>query len=244
METTDFTSGQYHDAYPPGIDGYFWHVARHRIVQHALRRVTGGAIGDKRVLEIGCGRGVVVRHLRTRGVDCFGTELAPVDVDPDLAPYIEANRDCFDLADEVRRGVDVLMLLDVIEHLPEPVYFMRRLRESFSAARAIVVTVPARTELWSSYDTHYGHFRRYTIESASNELGEAGFAAIEAGYFFHALYPVLFALAKFSGKRFTTMTAPSCKRLHRFVGNCFFAESLVVPRRVWGSSIVCTARTS
>lgn len=238
---TGYTASQYLDSYPPGIDDYFWHVARHRIVHRALRRVTGDAIGDKRVLEIGCGRGIVVRYLRSHGVDCFGTELAATDVDPDLAPYIEVNRDCFDLAEEFRRQIDVLMLLDVIEHLPDPIAFMRRVKEAFPAAQAIVVTVPARAELWSSYDTYYGHFRRYTIESVINELNEAGFPAAKARYFFHALYPVLLALAKSSGKRFTTMMAPSRKRLHRFIGNCFFAESLIAPPHVWGTSIICTA---
>lgn len=242
MLNTGYSADQYLEFYPPGIDDYFWHVARHRIVHRALRRALGAGAADKRVLEIGCGRGIVVRYLRNHGVDCFGAELAPVDVDPDLAPYINANCDCFELPDEVRRRVGALMLLDVIEHLPEPVLFMRRLQEAFPAARALVVTVPARTELWSSYDTHYGHFRRYTIESVSAEVREAGFGAVEAGYFFHALYPVLFALAKSSGQRFTTMTAPSRKWLHRFVGGCFFAENLVVPRRLWGSSIICTAQ--
>ena len=157
----------------------------------------GAAMADKRVLEIGCGRGIVVRYLRNHGVDCFGTELAPVDVDPHLAPYINANRDCFDLPDEVRRRVDALLLLDVIEHLPEPVQFMRRLREAFPAAQALVVTVPARTELWSSYDTYYGHFRRYTIKSVSAEVRDAGFGAIEAGYFFMRYTRYCIALANF-----------------------------------------------
>ena len=240
MVNTGYSAAQYLESYPAGVDDYFWHVARHRIVHRALRRVMGTAGG--RVLEIGCGRGIVVRYLRDHGVDCFGTELSPVEVDADLAPYITADRDCFDLPEAERGRVGALMLLDVIEHLPEPVPFMRRLREAFPAARALVLTVPARTELWSSYDTHYGHFRRYTIVSVGAEVRQAGFTAVEAGYFFHALYPVLLALAQSSGKRFTTMSAPGRRRLHRFIGHCFFAESVVVPRRLWGSSIVCTAR--
>jgi hypothetical protein len=239
MSNTGYSAAQYLESYPPGIDDYFWHVARHRIVHRALRRV--GAAGE-RVLEIGSGRGIVVRYLREHGVDCFGTELAPVHVDPDLAPFITADCDCFDLPEELRGRVGALMLLDVIEHLPEPVPFMRRLRDAFPAARALVLTVPARAELWSSYDTHYGHFRRYTLDSVTAEVRQAGFAAIEAGYFFHALYPVLLALAQSSGKRFTTMAAPGRIRLHRFLGNCFFAESMIVPRRLFGSSIICTAR--
>jgi SAM-dependent methyltransferase len=242
MSHTAYNSEQYLESYPSGIDDYFWHVARHRVVHRALRRALGAGAAGNRVLEIGCGRGIVIRYLRNHGVDCFGTELAPVDVDPDLAPYINAACDCFDLPSEVRRRVDALMLLDVIEHLPEPVSFMCRLHEAFPAARTLVITVPARTELWSSYDRHYGHFRRYTTASVSMELREAGFCAIEAGYFFHGLYPVLLALAQISGKRFTAMAAPNRRWLHRFLGKCFFAESLIVPRRLWGSSIICTAR--
>ena len=243
MVNTAYTDDQYHESYPPGIEHYFWHVARHRILYRELRRIGDGTMPPGRVLEIGCGRGIVVRFMRNSGIAYFGTELSPVQVDPDLAPYIEANRDCFDLPAEIRAEVECLMLLDVIEHLPQPVAFMRRLRESFSGLRSIVVTVPARAELWSSYDTHYGHFRRYTIESAVAELSGAGFVAVRARYFFHGLYPIMFGLAKLSGQRFTTMTAPRRRWLHRVIGGYFVAESLAIPACIWGTSVLCTART-
>jgi len=244
MANTGFTDDQYHEIYPPGIEHYFWHVARHRILYRELRRLTGGTMPPSRVLEIGCGRGIVVRFMRNNGIQYFGTELSPVEVDPDLAPYIEAGCDCFDLPEHVRAKVECLMLLDVIEHLPEPVAFMRRLREAFSGLRSIVVTVPARAELWSSYDTQYGHFRRYTIETVVAELDGAGFVAARARYFFHGLYPIMFGLAKLSGERFTTIATPRRKWLHRVMGGYVAVESLVLPARIWGTSVLCTARTA
>jgi hypothetical protein len=240
---TAYTAAQYEENYPPGSEQYFWHVARLLAIRRAVRSIA--ATGPKKILEIGCGRGIVVRYLREQGIDCSGVELSDaVEIAPDLAPFIHAGRDCFDLPVCVRERSDCLMLLDVIEHLPNPITFMVKLRAAFPRARCLVVTVPARSELWSNYDDHFGHFRRYTRQSLWIELGLSGFSVIRSRYIFHSLYPVMLAAAKSTGKRFTQTPAPARPMLHRGIGLGFFVESLIVPPWVWGTSLICTARVA
>ena len=69
----------------------------------------------------------------------------------------------FDLPEEERRGVTTLLVLDVIEHLEDPIAFLREVLSSFPDVSSLIVTVPAREELWSAFDDFYGHHRRYTL---------------------------------------------------------------------------------
>jgi len=146
---TKFSDQQLEETYPKGIGNHFWNHARNRIIASTL--FAQGVSPQSRILEIGCGRGVVVRYLRARGIDCHGVELSKSEVDDDLKGAVRMGWDCFELPVEFRDSVTGLMLLDVIEHLPDPVNFMSRLQTSFRNARFLLVTVPARKELWSNY---------------------------------------------------------------------------------------------
>jgi hypothetical protein len=109
----------------------------------------------------------------------------------------------------------------VIEHLPEPVAFLRKVREALPALEGLLVTVPARQELWSEWDRHYGHFRRYDLASLRATLDTAGFKPLFAGYFFHSLYLPAFLLR--GGKLLCRVAVAvaimaSCHRRHGFPG--------------------------
>lgn len=158
----------------------------------------------------------------------------------DLEPYLQTGADCFDIPEDVRASVDCLLLLDVLEHLPDPVVFLSRLRVAFPNARALIITVPARQELWSNYDEYNGHFKRYTLASLGAELKASGFCVIRAGYVFKALYPVMFVLTKLFGNRTTTISAPRGRILHRLLAEAFVVESRLTPRALWGTSVIAT----
>jgi hypothetical protein len=137
MSSTEFNQPEFDLAYPPGVEFNSWTVARHHILGRALarRRWLEGEW-----LEVGCGRGIVLQFLRARGLEVRGVELA--------------------LAERSRPGG--VVLLDVIEHLPDPVAFLQRLGESLPNVRRWVITVPAHPELWSNDNEFSGHPRRST----------------------------------------------------------------------------------
>ncbi len=240
MVETAFDLAKFDAAYPQGIEAHFWNRARNRII---LREIGSASAGRKfgRVLKIGCGRGIVLKYLRQHDIDCHGVELSPISVSADLAPYLRTGVDCFALTEAERRVVDCLLLLDVTEHLPEPVLFLSQLRTAFPNARALTVSVPARHELWSNYDDYYGHFRRHTLASLNAELEDAGFHTIDSGYMFKALYPVMLALAKLFRKRATVIAAPHGGVMHRLLGTAFVAEWRLMPKQLWGTSVLATA---
>lgn len=232
---TTYSVGQYAENYPPGIERYFWNVARNAVIARALRRAHMARLP---LLEIGSGRGIVVEYLRRRGMDCIGCELAPAPVPDHLRAVIFENTDFADLPATQRGGIRGALLCDVIEHLPDPAALLRDVRRALPALERVLVTVPARPELWSDWDRHFGHFQRYDLGTLRATLEAAGFRPLFAGYFFHGLYIPAFLLR---GRRRTALKAPSLPWLHAMVGAAFRFEAALVPGTVPGTSAIITA---
>jgi len=192
------------------------------------------------LLDIGCGRGIVVEHLRRRGIDCIGCEMAAAPVPDHLRSIVFNRTDFADLPIDQRRKIRGALLCDVIEHVPDPVEFLRRARRALPMLEAVLVTVPARQELWSEWDQHYGHLRRYDLPRLRATLTAGGFKPLCVGYFFHTLY--LPALLLRGGKlRSTSVRAPSLPWLHAIVGAAFQAEEKMLPSVLPGTSAIITA---
>jgi SAM-dependent methyltransferase len=157
---TTYSAQQYAENYPPRIEHYFWNIARNAIIARSLKR---SGMDAWPLLEIGCGRGIVVEYLRDRGIACIGCELAAASIPDHLRDIVYDQTDFADLSVDQRRKIRGALLCDVIEHLPEPIAFLRKVRTALPALEGVLVTVPARHELWSEWDRHYGHFRRYDL---------------------------------------------------------------------------------
>ena len=90
--------------------------------------------------------------------------------------------------DPVPSGYAGVLLLDVIEHLPDDVAALRNVRSGLTAGDHLVVTVPAFPRLWSRFDEIARHKRRYTLATARTAIEAAGFDVEHATYFFAPLF--------------------------------------------------------
>src|SRR6185312_10935354 len=63
----------------------------------------------------------------------------------------------------------LILFLDVLEHVPDPVAAIRRAVDLLEADGSILVTLPAHDALWTSHDVLNHHYHRYT---------KAGFAEL------------------------------------------------------------------
>jgi SAM-dependent methyltransferase len=170
---------------------YWWHRVRRR----NLFRMLGDAVGDgTRVLEIGCGTGANLRRATELGAGCVGIDL---DVRA-LAfcrelPVVRADA----LADLpfADRSFDVLLMLDVLEHLTDPAAFIGEAARVLSPGGSIAIMVPAGPELWSYWDEMHGHQRRYTRRSlAALFSGDWRRRALE--YSFSWMYPAVWVFRR------------------------------------------------
>lgn len=238
---TAFTDEQFAQPYPDGAQHQYWYAARNRIIARRL-----GALmrrGQDVVLEIGCGRGIVVEHLRKLGWNALGCDPGqPRPISPEVAPHLSVGTDAFELPVQLRDAVRCVLMLDVLEHLAEPGAFLRGCREKFPSCEVVFATLPARMELWSNYDKYYGHFRRYSIKSARALFAEQAFQIVDCGYFFHLLYVPALLLRCMRLKRSLVIEAPRRRGLHAALGAWFDAEERLLPSFLLGTSLYLAAR--
>lgn len=238
---TEFSAEQYRDAYPDGIENHWWNLTRNRIVLQAVRKYAGN---EAAVLDVGCGRGFVVRYLRNAGIDCRGVEPAPARPLDAVRKHIRVGMAPGDLALSERMRYDTILLLDVIEHVPEPITFLQQLEDDFPRLSQCIVTVPARQELWSNYDECYGHCRRYDLDILHETAAAIGMDCMGAGYFFHLSYPLGWAAAHLLKKRQTNFEVPQGIGLsiHRLIARLMMLDGFLLPRWLPGMSAMACFR--
>jgi dolichyl-phosphate beta-glucosyltransferase len=152
---------------------HWWFRSKAAFVSTALRRTAGDR--DGWLVDAGGGAGGVT---------------AMLGWSPDRMLVVEGNAT---LAFEARRrygldtarsGVDrlpladttveVVCLLDVIEHLDDPVAALREARRVLAPEGVVIVNVPAHRWLWSASDEVLGHRRRYSRAMLRAQLAAAG----------------------------------------------------------------------
>jgi len=136
---TIYTADQYDTCYPPGIEKHWWTIARSAQVSRIVR--AENKTGDV-FLEVGCGKGLEVKALRTAGIDVYGVELADVQPLEGMESFVSSGMDAVQLPIAQREQVTGLLLLDVIEHLPDPITFLKKLESRFPKLSVVVIAVP------------------------------------------------------------------------------------------------------
>jgi SAM-dependent methyltransferase len=169
---------------------HFWIKRRFNVLITLLRHLN---LSPGRACEIGCGNGLVQRQIE----DHFGL---PVDgIDLNLAPLrASVSRkgnlfyyNIFEERAEFEEAYEFLVLFDVIEHVDDQAAFLARASDFVRPGGAIAINVPARQELFSAYDDQAGHLRRYSLESLSKVVGEAGLNEKASTYWGYPLVPLL-----------------------------------------------------
>lgn len=232
---TTFSEHQYDMRYPPGIEHHWWTHARNQLLAKLLLRESGSTDS---LLEVGCGRGVVVKSLKACGFNIHGVELAEVKPMEGAQSFVDSGTDAFELPIERRSEITGILLLDVIEHLPEPEQFLKKLESSFPKLAVVIVTVPACPELWSENDTFCGHYRRYSLETLEQLSKDLNWTIKSAGYFFRFPYLPMRLMSLLGIHHTSKLNAPgkATRSLHRLLSAACQLEEALFPRRIRGSS--------
>lgn len=96
---------------------------------------------------------------------------------------------------------DLILLTDVLEHVPDDVEFLSNYVVNASSDSAFIITVPAFMSLWSNHDVYLKHFRRYRRNQLGEVLSKSGLEVLEITYLYSLLFPIAYIKRKaFSGK--------------------------------------------
>jgi SAM-dependent methyltransferase len=243
--TEEYSESCYALGYPEGIESHFWNVARNALVFKYLQRVLSN---DDLVVDVGCGSGIFLSYARSRGINIRGVEKGAAPLKPGLEAAIDTGTDLFELDDSVKQKIRVVLLLDVLEHIEKRQDFLQQIYSQLPNCEYLLITVPARQEIWSNFDSFWGHHLRYSRPVLMRELNAGHFTPTKIAYFFHWVYLVSLLLKGLGGKRKTSFDSPGRNRIlaacHWVLGFATRLESAVVPGFVVGSSIFCIARRS
>jgi SAM-dependent methyltransferase len=189
-------------------DEHYWHLHRREVILQALRQAMPAPAGA--LVELGCGAGTVTTYLNEHGyrvdyadVHGEGLKLARTRAEARLGSGATGLR--FMRLDVSRQKVPGryrgVLLLDVLEHLPNDDEALRLARSAFEPGAPdclLLFTVPAFPALWSPWDDVEKHKRRYTLPTARRLAERAGFEVERITYFF---FPLFFAASVVKGLR-------------------------------------------
>jgi SAM-dependent methyltransferase len=232
--------------YPPEIENYFWSLARNDLVRRALEEAASAGYRSpyKRILEVGCGTGIVVSALRNAGLDIWGVDIGCPRVVDSARDRVTVATEARDLEKQFRNTVETLMFLDVVEHIENDVGFLRDTLRHFPNCSCVVITVPAGPKAWSRWDEYYGHFRRYTKASLDEMVRKSGLSPERTRYFFRALYLAARVINWLGLQRSTVVPAPRRILVHRLAASLMIMEDKFFrASSVPGLSLICVAST-
>ena len=165
---------------------HWWWRARERVILDALRAHRPAA-GGRNVLDVGCGDGLFFDELaRLPGVQLVeGVEPGADLVSPDGPHRARIHIVPFDASFDVGRRYSLIVMLDVLEHLPDPAASLRHAVSLLEPGGVFLATVPAFMSLWTRHDDLNHHYTRYNTSSFGRLADEAGLRIDELRYFFH-----------------------------------------------------------
>jgi SAM-dependent methyltransferase len=177
-------------------DRHWWFIGRRRIVLSMLSThfSPGHDPATTRILDMGCGTGTMLTHLRQFG-DAQG-----VDADEQAVGFCHARgetrvqqleSDTLPFADD---SFDLVTALDVLEHIEDDGAALREVVRVLRPGGTFLATVPAHPWMWGAQDEVSHHFRRYGARELRERIRESGLRLERLTYFNTILFPPIAAI--------------------------------------------------
>jgi len=178
-----------------------WWLARARLVSRLIDRELGP--GPHQVLDVGCGWGVTLDHLERAGHHVAGMDIGRSGLNKLEKPgrrLILGDIESGPVPESAKGRYDAVLALDVLEHLNDDAGALRNLANLVRPGGLVILTVPARPDLWSEFDEIQGHKRRYTRQEFQGKIEKSGLFG-RVGVV--SCWPWLVPLARWSRRRLT-----------------------------------------
>jgi SAM-dependent methyltransferase len=177
----------YADAYRELHERHWWWRSREEILVRELAAHAPPG-GYDRILDIGCGDALFFNELNRFG-DVWGVE-SDASLLREAGPFrsrIHVGR--FDRSFTAEEPFGLVLMLDVLEHMHDPIEPLSRVVDLLAPSGALLLTVPAFPVAWTSHDDWNEHVVRYTRSSLERVVRESGLSIRSSRYLFHWLFP-------------------------------------------------------
>jgi SAM-dependent methyltransferase len=163
MTASTTMDDRYAAAYRTLYQTHWWWRAREAAVLREVHRLL--PVGSSyNILDVGCGDGLLFDKLEPFG-RVEGVELDPLTLSSEGPWRDRIHLGAFDETFQPAHRYDLILMLDVLEHLPDPAATLRHAKTLLADGGHVLVTVPAFRALWTSHDDLNHHVTRYTKTS-------------------------------------------------------------------------------
>jgi SAM-dependent methyltransferase len=178
---------------------HWWFAARRDIIARLIER-QAGLPERARILEVGAGTGsnleLLMRYGRVDAIEPDDQARALAAARSGLAVKGGLLPDGVELENG---AYHLIVLLDVLEHIPDDRGTLAALRSKLAPGGRVMVTVPAAPWMWSAHDAAHHHHRRYAAATLTKVFADAGYQVRYRSHFNTVLFPLI-AAARVAGK--------------------------------------------
>jgi SAM-dependent methyltransferase len=143
---------------------HWWFIGRRRIL---LALLDGLRLSQNDlIVDVGCGTGGNTSFI-ANNYNCFGIDPSSIAIEFARRLYPDTRFVEGTFPDAMTKDIGrptVYLLLDILEHIEEDQQFLSSVIEHAQPGSYIIITVPAKKNLWSKHDEIAHHLRRYEID--------------------------------------------------------------------------------
>ena len=186
----------FYEEYFKTEDRHWWFVGRRKIVFEALSLHLDrlGVQSNLRILDLGCGTGAMLPHLRRFGA------VEGVDADERAIGFCRSRGESHVHlleSDELPFGnesFDLVTAFDVLEHIEDDRRALAEARRVLRPGGTLMITVPAYEWMWGPHDEINNHKRRYGSAEVETKIASSGLELDRLTHFNTLLLPVIAAV--------------------------------------------------
>jgi 2-polyprenyl-3-methyl-5-hydroxy-6-metoxy-1,4-benzoquinol methylase len=232
---------RYAQAYPELYRRHWWWRVREEILLDTIARLRRGR-GSARLLDVGCGAGLFFDALERFGhVEGIESDAESVAGAGRWRSRIHVGS--LDGMYHPAAPFDLILMLDVLEHVPEPDALLQSAARVLAPQGRVLITVPAFTWLWTTHDELNHHLRRYARGDLRALIARAGLRMESSAFLFQSLVvPKLLVRVReglsASKPRVPAIPSPA---LNGAIQSWFRAEHALVGWLPFGASLLAVA---
>jgi len=177
----------YVEVYRELYERHWWWRAREDVVVDALDALRPDRDwGD--ILDVGCGDALIFPRLSSFG-SLEGVESDARLLSDETRARFKIHVRPFDETFDTGRRYGLILFLDVLEHVSDPVALLGGARRLLAPGGRVLITVPAFRILWTHHDALNQHLTRYRKAELAEQVRRAGLTLTSLRYFSHWTFP-------------------------------------------------------
>lgn len=173
---------------------HWWFLGRRAIIGDLVHFLVPPG-KEHTITDMGCGTGGNIAGFAGEytafGIDASreAMNFAEKHMSDVVFTHNDAGDDLNKDARAILQKSDIILLMDVLEHVIDDSGMLTKICRSARAGTHIILTVPADMGLWSEHDVSFGHHRRYDRSGFRSLWSEPSVSELLLSYFNARLYP-------------------------------------------------------